>query len=324
MRRRIAVIGAGVAGTLCARGLAEAGDRVEVFDKGRAVGGRLAQRRGDGAVFDHGAQFARAEDRVFARLLEAGVAAGAVARWPAAEVDGRPVYVGLPSMAAPLKRLLEGIPVRTGCRIAGLVRAADGWKLVDAEGGRHGPFAQVAITIPPVQAGELLRTVDDGAPAPLLAATEAVAMAPCWALLLAFAEPLAVAGFAARTIETGPLRWIAHNTTKPGRAGRDSWTAHAAPDWSNANLEAPIDEVKARLLDAFRTATGRPTADPLYLDVHRWRYAQVTRPLGRAAVFDVASGLGLAGDWCLGGRIEAAFLSGRALARAIRGAADDS
>jgi hypothetical protein len=43
----------------------------------------------------------------------------------------------------------------------------------------------------------------------------------------------------------------------------------------------------------------------------------VTRPAGVEALFDPASGLGVCGDWCLGGKVEAAFLSGRALARQI-------
>jgi predicted NAD/FAD-dependent oxidoreductase len=53
--------------------------------------------------------------------------------------------------------------------------------------------------------------------------------------------------------------------------------------------------------------SSRPT------QAHRWRYALVTEPVGEAALYDRPSGIGLCGDWCLGGKIEAAFLSGRAL-----------
>ena len=41
----VAVIGAGLAGAACARGLQAAGVQVTVFDKSRGVGGRLATRR---------------------------------------------------------------------------------------------------------------------------------------------------------------------------------------------------------------------------------------------------------------------------------------
>lgn len=42
---RIAVIGAGVSGALCAQALAQAGAQVELFDKARGPGGRMATRR---------------------------------------------------------------------------------------------------------------------------------------------------------------------------------------------------------------------------------------------------------------------------------------
>lgn len=315
---KIAVIGAGVAGAFCARGLAEAGFAVSVFDKGRSIGGRLAQRRRAGAVFDHGAQFIRAQDPVFARLMEAGIQAGTVARWPAAERDDRPVYVGTPGMATPLKLLLGELPVATDCRISALTRDDAGWWLGDAADGRHGPFAAVVLAIPPVQAGELLAGLGDAAPPRLIQATKKARLAPCWALLLAFDPPLELDGFDARKRDSGPIAWIARNTSKPGRAGRDAWTVHAAPDWSTAHLEAEPKAVAPLLLDAFCEVTGSAAASPCHIEAHRWRYALVTEPVGEPALFDAASGLGLCGDWCLGGKVEAAFLSGRAMVELLR------
>lgn len=317
MSERIAVIGAGVAGSFCARGLADAGFRVAVFDKGRSIGGRLAQRRRAGAVFDHGAQFIRPRDPVFQRLLEGGIQAGTVARWPAAETDGRRVYVGIPGMAAPLKRLLAELPVLTGCRITGLARDAAGWWLRDAADTRHGPFARVVIAIPPVQVRELLAGLGDSAPAALLAATAKARLAPCWALLLAFDPPLELAGFDARKVDSGPIAWIARNTSKPGRAGSDAWTVHAAPDWSSAHLEAEPEAIVPVLTAAFGRVTGIDRT-PCHAAAHRWRYALVTEPVGQPALFDAPSGLGVCGDWCLGGKVEAAFLSGRAMVELIR------
>lgn len=318
MKQKIAVIGAGVAGAMAARGLAEAGARVTVFDKGRSVGGRLAQRRHDGAIFDHGAQFIRPRDPVLTRILEAGIAAGVVARWRAAETDGRPVYVGKPAMATPLKLLLAEVPVETNCRIVRLARDTAGWWLEDEGDIRHGAFDAVVIAIPPGQAGALLATIGDSAPAELVAATERARLAPCWALLLAFDPPLYLAGFDAKRLDGGPIAWIARNTSKPGRAGRDSWTVHASPEWSTTHLEEPAETVASLLLEAFFAATGARPVQPRHSEAHRWRYALVTEPVGEAALFDAKSGLGLCGDWCLDGKIEAAFLSGRALVKLMR------
>jgi predicted NAD/FAD-dependent oxidoreductase len=61
--------------------------------------------------------------------------------------------------------------------------------------------------------------------------------------------------------------------------------------------------------------TSLPT--PIHLAAHRWRYALVETPLGAPFLHDAARGLGACGDWCLGPRIESAWLSGVALGRAL-------
>ena len=48
--------------------------------------------------------------------------------------------------------------------------------------------------------------------------------------------------------------------------------------------------------------------------LHRWRYARVIEPLGTDCLYDAERRLVLCGDWCIGARVEAAFLSGTAAA----------
>ncbi len=50
----IAIIGAGMAGLICAQRLTEAGYSVLVVEKSRGLGGRLATRRLYGTWADHG------------------------------------------------------------------------------------------------------------------------------------------------------------------------------------------------------------------------------------------------------------------------------
>jgi predicted NAD/FAD-dependent oxidoreductase len=52
--------------------------------------------------------------------------------------------------------------------------------------------------------------------------------------------------------------------------------------------------------------------------VHRWLYAQTDQALGVSHLLDRNTGLGLCGDWCLGNRVEAAFVSGLELALALK------
>ena len=56
MKKRIAIIGAGIAGITVAKAVQDIAD-VIIFEKSRGLGGRMAQRRRTGYAFDHGAQY---------------------------------------------------------------------------------------------------------------------------------------------------------------------------------------------------------------------------------------------------------------------------
>ena len=79
--RRVAIVGAGVAGLAAARALLEAGHAPVVLDKGRGPGGRISTRRAEPFAFDHGAQYFTARDPRFVEQVAAWEAGGVVARW---------------------------------------------------------------------------------------------------------------------------------------------------------------------------------------------------------------------------------------------------
>ena len=91
----------------------------------------------------------------------------------------------------------------------------------------------------------------------------------------------------------------------------------ASPAWSERHLEDDDERVKAKLIKGFAEITGIRT-EPAHAAVHRWRYAQTEQALGVSHLLDRAAGLGLCGDWCLGNRVEAAFVSGLELAMDLR------
>jgi hypothetical protein len=119
------------------------------------------------------------------------------------------------------------------------------------------------------------------------------------------------------TFEEGPIELVAREELKPGRSpgppGRV--VVHASSAFSEAHVEASEAEALAALVPELERRAGRV----LHAEAHRWRFARVVRPLGEAACFDRARGVGLAGDGLLGPRIEAAWQSGRAVAAAVLG-----
>ncbi|MCG6122452.1 MAG: FAD-dependent oxidoreductase [Microvirga sp.] len=305
---RIAVIGAGMAGAAAARLLADHGASVAIFDKSRGLGGRMATRRIEGGAFDHGAQYFRAQGERFAARLAEWREAGVVEEWE----DGR--FVGTPAMNAPVKALIGDIPVFGGVSVTGLEKDGVGWILLgegmpgEQMGGQT--FDAVLGAIPSPQARPLLATAGWD---PAALAVERYA--PCLAAMIAFGEPLDFEP--SLVVEDEAIAWIADNGSKPGREGDlECFVVHAGADWSRAHLDEDPDEILAMLYMRFVGLTG-VMADPVHGAAHRWRYALVDNPLGETHLWNAQTKLGACGDWCLAPRVEAAFDSGEAAARAM-------
>ena len=120
--------------------------------------------------------------------------------------------------------------------------------------------------------------------------------------------------FDAAFINQEIISWICQNGSKPMRQG-SAWTIHGSPDWSQDHVELSKEDAQYQMVQCL-TALGFNCEDA-DISMHRWRYAKTQKPLGKSHLWDAKSGLGVAGDWCLGHRVEEAFVSGLELALAV-------
>lgn len=317
----IAVVGAGIAGLSCARRLQAAGINVTVIDKSRGPAGRMSTRRGDDWQCDHGAQYFTARHPLFRAEVERWLKAGVAALWqPRLDVIGDREahvpdaalsrYVGVPRMTAPARWLADAVELVTQATVHTLRRENKRWTITTHE---HGPLPQtftgIVMAVPAPQAVPLLQ-----GPAPDLADVARQAnMRACWAMMLQYDAPVDLP-FDAAFVNEGPLRWVARNSSKPGRAGAETWLLHATAEWSEANIEATPDTVASAMQYAFMALGARPARG---WAVHRWRYADTQPPLQHGAIWDNDIGIGLCGDWLNGGKVEGAWLSGNKVAEAL-------
>lgn len=348
---RTAVIGAGLAGIACARTLERAGQDVVLIERQARAGGRMATHASPFGGFDHGAQYFTVRDPRFAQALT--TVPGLCKAWSASTVrvldaHGRvaaasppapePHWIPAPTMDALAQAwvapLQAGGRLRLAQRVTSLTVQADGrWRLAlvgeDAAARRSdtvlADIDQVVLALPAPQAAALLRGVQGHPEAQALAERlDGVAIAPCWALLLAYPQAMQPGlgslgpQWNAAHSTHHRVAWLARESSKPGREPIERWTVQAAPDWSAEHAADDPMRAQAKLMRAFTEITGI-RVEPAWSAVHRWPWARTTHALGASHALDAASGLAVCGDWCLGHRVEDAFVSGLELALAMAG-----
>src|SRR3989344_2138345 len=209
-QRHFAIIGAGMAGIACARTLVQAGHRVTVFEKSSQAGGRTATIDTPFGNFDAGAQYFTVRDPRFARAID--TVPGICKRWSANSVQvldaaGRVAAAGLPHreahwVASPgmqslvgawAEPLLKAGQLITHTRVPSIEPDslnAPGWQLrtEGPAGSQHvyAGFDAVLLAQPSVPAQALLAS--SAVDTPLTDAPSKVAIAPCWALMLAYPQ----------------------------------------------------------------------------------------------------------------------------------------
>ncbi len=319
----VAVIGAGMAGMACAEALTQSGLAAEIFEKARDIGGRLSARPVGDTAADIGAQYATARGPDFRARIDRLCRTGDAVRWQPKVHDIRldddgvierrdPWLVGAPAMSALAAPQSRPKAIHYRSRVTAIGRTLEGWRLTLSTDAVAGPFAAVAVTAPAPQTLALTAALD-----PAFEAIGEVGMSPCWTLVCVFERPVGADADVVRPSRNA-LTWAARNGAKPGRDGSvECWVIHGDPVWSLDHLEEDPAFIQQALLEAFARVIGSKLPPMVATKVHRWRYARVEAGIGQPHLFGGDGSLGVAGDWCIGPRVEAAFDSGRSLGLAL-------
>jgi predicted NAD/FAD-dependent oxidoreductase len=329
----VVVVGAGVSGLACARALADAGRSVRVLERARGVGGRCATRRVDGQPIDFGVAFLHGRDAAFLDELDS-VPARRLPGWPA-EIHGtgRPCQPEAFSpgerrlafaegVSALPKHLARDLDVRLDARVEGLEVAGERLRLL-LDDGEAAEARTLVLAIAAEQASDLLGTLPVAPPA-VETARAILGMArseACLALLATYPEGAPAPSWHVSYPEDSRLIQLAvHDSSKRERPAFLAMVYQAHPRWSRDHLDASgwAEAVLAEAGALFGTWAARPAR----VEEHRWRFARTGRSAELAAPLLLAlpggARLGIAGErFAPGGGVEAAWASGRMLARQI-------
>jgi len=328
MKKRIAIIGAGLAGLTLAQRLKNHAE-VNVFEKARGVGGRMSTRQADIFSFDHGAQFFTVRDQRFAEFLAPHLASRLVQEWRGKAITLDPVkkttdriwfephYVACPGMNSLCKKLSEDVHIKLNCEVAPLGdKKLEGWELQDKESHRLGIYDIVISTAPPVQTCRLFDIF-----LPLDEKLRHCQLLACYTMMLGFRQKWDQPWIAAK-IHSSPLEWIAVNSTKPQRNNSTTtMVVHSTNTWAEAHANDDLQQAELFLRDQLRQVLKINLGTPDCFSLHRWRYALLDKAHDDESrdspYFDQKLWLASVGDWGSRSRVEDVWLEANQLADKI-------
>jgi predicted NAD/FAD-dependent oxidoreductase len=296
---------------------------VVIFEKSRAVGGRVATRRVGEFVFDTGAtSIATRGMSIEATIQQELDATGLVEIQQRIDVHaGLRVSQGDPRRStkrytyeaginAFAKRLAEGLTIHREVTVDAIERDGDAYRV---QGER---FDALVLTAPVPQTSLLLWGVQEDRPL-------ANAMyRPCLSVMLGYEAATPVRPYWALIDpeQRHPLNWLSVESAKsPRRApeGCSAFVAQMGPRFSLEHYGRPDAELIATVASYLSQLFGEPFRHPKVGDVKRWKYSQPETIADFDAVNPAGSRLVIASDGVVGGQIESAFEGGRRCAKLL-------
>ncbi|MEV8136585.1 NAD(P)/FAD-dependent oxidoreductase [Microbacterium aurantiacum] len=302
----VTVVGAGISGLACARAASAGGSTVQVVDRGRRVGGRLATRTLWGRPVDHGAAYFVVDEAsdfsaVVSGWRERGLARPWTDTFAVIDADGALTHKRGPMRwAAPrgLRSLAEDLAEGLDVRLKTTVEKVEPYRVDGREAG------DVVLAMPGPQAGRLL----DAVPGAELEWEPVIAVALRWD---ARQWPGDLRG---AFVDGHPdVSFIADDGDRRGD-GAPVLVVHTTAQRARRHLDEP-DGVIPDVVAATRALLGTD-AEPDAAFAHRWTFARPAET--RDAPFFRSPGLSVCGDaWGTRSAVRTAWESGHALGKAL-------
>lgn len=342
---RLAIIGAGAAGLAAARSLRAQfpGWAITVYEKSRGFGGRVATRRREGYVFDHGAQVFKGLSETVAQLLTNELPSEQLRRMelPTWSFDGAgTIQEGDAAQNAEAsffyasgnnqlgKLLAEGLDVRREVRVAELKHSevttdskqrAKAWTLIDDKGNEIAEADALVLTAPAPQIVDILNAseLDETTRETLNTELGQAQYRRCLSLALAYDRLIARPFYAlVNNDRKHPLVWLALEHSKGESRcppGHSLLIAQMAPDWSSEQYSATLETLTPQIAGLVGALLGEDLDTPLWADLQRWRFSQPDSGAGFDTLNQIGAphGLFFAGDYSAGkGRVHLAIEQG--------------
>lgn len=317
------IIGAGISGLIAAAHLKRNHVDVLLLDKGRNHGGRMATRVIDKRIFDHGAQFVTTRDPIFREMVEGWMSRGIARPWYKGPL-GNMRYVGVNGMSTIPRELAKEFEVRLSEKVTKIEFNDGTWTVTTRKHGENSDNTHTAdclvITAPVPQALALLQTSNIQIDFDEEEELERISYFRAISVMAQLDGPAGISNPGAMDLNHPVLRWIGDNSAKSVSPIPGSVSITSSPQFAERYWDVSDEERIPVLLEAAKPFLKN---DVLHAVAHRWGFTEPKRiykekqPFRKTYFLDEDHHLGMCGDGFGGPRIEAAAMSGHALARAL-------
>jgi len=317
---KVAIIGAGIAGTYASWLLHKKGISSVIIEKSRGTGGRSSSKRLEDTSCDLGAPYFELTSEQSRISLQEDIEHLKTAK-VLAEInisDSTKAYTGVPRMSQ-LTRYLSGhSELLTGLRAENLIKIKhddkNKWLITDIN---YQPIAiaeKIIITAPANQAAQIL--ANSGCQNKLLTTAHKASQScmPSWAMIIKSKKDLNL------SFVTQPnskiIRRIIKNSDKPQRSNEQHyWVVQAEHKWSEEHLFSEKDSIAQAMLDELCHILNKQTEDTIkhyeleIVHIHRWLLGQYKALNDQHYLWSEKDKIGISADWLCQGDMSGAMLS---------------
>lgn len=319
----VVIIGAGMAGLVCAQQLSQAGYSVLIVEKSRGLGGRLATRRLYGTWADHGACYLKPKGELFTSFVELLRDRQILKVWKdqldQLQPHTPPRYIAPAGMSAIAKFMAQNLNILLNQRVSEINLTSDNrWRLTLESSNEELTTKALVIAIPAPQALMLLTPLGEAVLSKeFLKNLSSVEFYPCISAIAGYpSSSHSLPNWQAfKFTNDAILGWIGLDSSKRHQPQQPVFVLQSSANFAELHLESSDLQPTGQQMFSYAAQTLKiPWLDtPDWLQVHRWRYA-FPSVFWQDQILSAPTRLPLVccGDWCDGNLAEGAMLSGLA------------
>ena len=307
--KKIAIIGTGLSAIFSAIHLRKNTDlEINLFDKARGLGGRLATRRAEGGKFDHGAQYFSIERINNLPEIQMLINEGVINN-----IEDKDIYFSPDGMTNIAKKLLIDFNIFKEHKLVSIDKENENYKLF-FENGSTFNSDYIIMSCPMPQSLEILNKSKIDYDNNLIKALEDLNYFPCIVVMIKSEIKLSnLDKHIGTDVDSKDISWIGDNYGKKVSSIENYYTIQCSPEFSYENFENEYDETNKKLKHEMEKIFG---SNYQILSNHKWRYSIPKNFYqgDNSLVINQKNFLGLCGDIFTNGRFDGAITSGLSIA----------